>query len=121
MTASGIQVGNTTTGVMILGNEIFANSGDGIDFGDRGVSANGSETPDVLPPFPLLTGNHTVPSGTSVQGTIDHPAGRQVRIELFAGAACDPSGHGEGQTPLGAIRRRPAPWAVCPRHPWASR
>ena len=44
-----------------------------------------------------------MPSGTSVQGTIDHPAGRQVRIELFAGAACDSSGHGEGQTPLGAI------------------
>jgi CSLREA domain-containing protein len=95
----GIEVGHTTTGVTIRGNEIFANSGLGIDFGDRGVSANGSERPDVLPPFPQLTSV----AGTSVQGTIDLPAGHRVRVDLFASATCDPSGHGEGQTPIGAL------------------
>ena len=42
-------MGHTTTGVKILGNEIFANPGLGIDFGDRGVSANGTSPPTSCP------------------------------------------------------------------------
>ena len=42
-------------------------------------------------------------AGTLVQGTIDYPAGRNVRLEFFSNPSCDPSGHGEGQTPLGAL------------------
>ena len=51
----------------------------------------------------MLTDVDAVSSGTSVAGTIDHPAGRQVRVELFASGTCDGSGHGEGATPLGAL------------------
>jgi CSLREA domain-containing protein len=104
----GVMVQHTAGRVALLGNEIFAN-GDGnasdlgIDFLGDGVSANGSQDAAVLPHFPLLTDADVVSAGTSVQGTIDHPAGHQVRIELFAGVACDDSGHGQGQTPLGAI------------------
>ena len=42
-------------------------------------------------------------SWTSVQGTIDYPAGRDVRIEFFSSPTCDDSGHGQGQTPVGAL------------------
>jgi CSLREA domain-containing protein len=104
----GVRVFHTTGGVTILGNETFANDGGdasdlGIDFADNAVSPNGSESPDVLPPFPVLTNVDAVTAGTLVQGTIDYPAGRDVRIELFSGPTCDGSGHGEGQTPLGAL------------------
>jgi CSLREA domain-containing protein len=104
----GVRVFHTTGGVTILGNEIFGNDGGdasdlGIDFADNAVSPNGSELPDVLPPFPVLTNVDTVQSGMLVRGTIDYPAGRDVRIEFFASPACDDSGHGQGQTPLGAL------------------
>lgn len=42
-------------------------------------------------------------AGTLVQGTIDYPTDRHVRIEFFSSPGCDESGHGEGQTPLGAL------------------
>jgi hypothetical protein len=104
----GVQVGHTSGGVMILGNEIFANDSGGandpgIDLLGNGVSANGSEDPDVVPPFPVLTSVDAVAAGTLVGGTIDYPAGRDVRIEFFSNPNCDASGHGEGQTPLGAL------------------
>ena len=104
----GVRVGHTSGGVMILGNEIFdndsgVNNAPGIDLFDEGVSANGSQGPDVLPPFPVLTNVDAVAAGTLVQGTIDYPAGRDVRIEFFSNPGCDASGHGEGQTPLGAL------------------
>ena len=104
----GVDVGHTSGGVMILGNEIFdndsgVNNAPGIDLLDEGVSANGSQGPDVLPPFPVLTNVDAVATGTLVQGTIDYPAGRDVRIEFFSNPSCDESGHGEGQTPLGAL------------------
>ena len=51
-TADSITIGGTTGGVTVLGNEIFANGERGIDFGDDGVSANGSRDPGVLPPSP---------------------------------------------------------------------
>jgi hypothetical protein len=104
----GVDVHHTTGGVTILGNEIFDNGNGtaqslGIDFLDDGVSANGTQAPDVLPPFPILTDVDSVAAGTSVQGTIDHTAGRHVRIEFFSNSTCDDAGHGEGQTPLGAL------------------
>ena len=103
----GVRAGHTSGGVMILGNEIFANGSDtrelGIDLFDEGVSANGSQSPDVQPPFPVLTNVDAVAAGTLVQGTIDYPIGHAVRIEFFSNPSCDDSGHGEGQTPLGAL------------------
>ena len=103
----GVRAGHTSGGVMILGNEIFANGSDtrelGIDLFDEGVSPNGSQSPDVQPPFPVLTNVDAVAAGTLVQGTIDYPVGHAVRIEFFSNPSCDASGHGEGQAPLGAL------------------
>ena len=41
--------------------------------------------------------------GTSVQGTLNSIASSTFRIELFASATADPSGHGPGQNFLGAF------------------
>jgi hypothetical protein len=87
----------------IEGNKISANGDLGLDFLDDGVSGNGQHAPDALPPFPLLTRAAASSAGTSVQGTIDHPAGHLVRIEVLASPACDDSGHGQGHTPLGTL------------------
>jgi CSLREA domain-containing protein len=104
---AGVSLEHTIRGVMILGNQIFDNGGAardlGIDFLGDGVSANGSQSPDVLPPFPVLTNVDLTSAGTLVQGTIDYPAGRDVRLEFFSNPSCDASGHGEGQNPLGAL------------------
>ena len=100
---NGVVVDLTAGGVTILSNEIFANGALGIDSDFDGVSLNGSEDPDVLPPFPTLANAAAVRTGTAVEGTIDHPAGRDVRIEFFASSTCDNSGHGEGKTSLGAL------------------
>jgi CSLREA domain-containing protein len=104
----GVEVSHTSGGVMILGNEIFANDSGlardpGIDLFDDGVSANGSQPGDVQPAFPVLTNVDLTSAGTLVQGTIDYPAGRDVRLEFFSNPSCDASGHGEGQTPLGSL------------------
>ena len=104
---AGVVMNHTIRGVMILGNEIFDNGGAarelGIDFLRDGVSANGSQPRDVLPPFPVLTNVDLTSAGTLIQGTIDYPAGRDVRLEFFSNPSCDASGHGEGQNPLGAL------------------
>jgi hypothetical protein len=106
----GVELGHTTGGVMILGNEIFSNRGPctalGIDALADGVTANGVHDADVLPPFPVLTTVDVVTAGTLIGGTIDFPADRDVRIEFFSSPTCDDSGHGEGQTPLGALTLR---------------
>jgi hypothetical protein len=104
----GVEVSHISGGVMILGNEIFANDSGlardpGIDLYDDGVSANGSQPSDVQPPFPVLTNVDLTSAGTLVQGTIDYPAGRDVRLEFFSNPSCDESGHGEGRNPLGAL------------------
>lgn len=104
----GVEVEHTNGGVMILGNEIFDNGGIpsgvlGIDAFDNGVSPNGLHPGDLLPPFPSLSKAEVVTAGTSIQGSIDFPAGRSLRLEFFANPRCSNSGHGEGRTPLGAL------------------
>ena len=107
--SAGVVLGETANGVTILGNEIFANDDLGIDYDDDLVSPNGTVDPDRLPPFPLLTSAGPVQTGgTAVQGSITNAAGHDVRIEFFSSPSCDPSGHGEGQVPLGALSVRAA-------------
>jgi CSLREA domain-containing protein len=108
----GVSVLYTSDGVTILGNAIFANGVRedpggiyelGIDLLDDGVSANDPRDRDDLPNFPVLTRIDTVAVGSIIQGTIDNPAGHEVRIELFASPSCDQSGHGQAQTMLGTL------------------
>ena len=92
-----------STGNRLLINSIHDNLALGIDLGGEGVTANdpgdGDPGPNNLQNYPLLTGATT----TAIEGTLDSVGRRTYRIELFANAACDPSGNGEGATYLGEL------------------
>jgi hypothetical protein len=45
----------------------------------------------------VLTGVTRSASSTLVTGTLNSTATTTFRLEFFANAACDPSGHGEGE------------------------
>ncbi len=81
-----VVIGNATVGDSILENSIFQNTGPGIDLGDDGPTANGTN-----PPFPndgqntpLLTSS----TSTSASGTLTGTAGT-YRIEVFAYPSTD--------------------------------
>lgn len=106
----GVLVHPNDVRIAILGNAIFANGEEGIDldtgfftYGD-GVTANDAGDLDTgannLQNYPVLTG--IADGGSTVAGTINSNAGTELRIEFFASASCDASGHGEGETYLGA-------------------
>lgn len=98
----------------ILSNYIYSNAGLGID-----LNAGVSGPPDGVTPndpgdtdgadfesnklqnFPVLAS--AVFSGTDITftGSLNSTASYSFAIEFFSNAACDPSGHGEGQTPVG--------------------
>ncbi len=106
---NGIQIAPaTSTGNVILGNSIFANTGLGIDLNNNGVTANDAGDVDTgannLQNFPVLT-SATVISSTQVNivGSLNSTANSQFRIEFFGNTAADGTGHGEGQTYLGFV------------------
>lgn len=105
---AGVMVGpNTTPGVRnaIFGNAIFGNVALGIDLGGDGVTPNDSGDADAgsnnLQNFPLLTSATSNGANTTILATLDSAINTQFRIEFFASPGCDPSGFGQGQTPLG--------------------
>ena len=88
----------------ILGNSIFFNAGLGIDLGATGVMPNDpgdSDTgPNNLQNFPVLTS--AASGSTTIEGALNSAPNTEFRLEFFSNSACDPSGHGEGETFLGA-------------------
>ena len=102
----GIEVtGAATSSVSVLGNDLRSNGGLGIDLAGNGVTNNdggdGDSGPNDLLNFPVLT---TPSAGaTTIDVDLDVPAG-DYRIEVFtnATAGADPSGNGEGETPVHA-------------------
>ncbi len=58
--------------------------------------------PNNLQNFPVVTSATTGGGTITVGGTLDSTPSTAFRVELFANAACDPSGNGEGKTFLGA-------------------
>lgn len=94
------------TGNTIRGNSIYSNAGLGIDLKDDGVTANDPCDTDFGPNniqnFPVLTKAVVVGSSTRVIGTLNSQASTTYQLDFYSSDACDPSGHGEGQTYLGA-------------------
>src|SRR5262249_33505564 len=81
------------SGNAIRGNAIFANCGLGIDLGDDGPTAFG---------VPMITSFRT--GGTTrVAGTLRTTALTIFVIDVYANAALDPSGFGEGERYLGSF------------------
>ena len=92
-------------GNAILSNSIFSNNGLGIDLGEDAVTANdagdGDPGTNNLQNFPVLSS--ATRGSLTVLGTLDSIPNNVFRLEFFASAACDLSGHGEGERFLGSL------------------
>jgi len=105
--SDGVRIaGPGDTGNPLRANRIFSNAGLGINLGSDGVTPNdlsdADTGPNLLQNFPLLSGAVVGTDGTVVRGTLQSAASSTFRIEFFSSASCDPSGFGEGATPLGS-------------------
>ncbi|MBI4311724.1 MAG: CSLREA domain-containing protein [Chloroflexi bacterium] len=98
----------------ILFNSIHSNAQLGIDLitkvaGDslegKGVTENdpgdGDAGANQVQNFPVLTSAAKTLSGIAVNGTLNSVPDASYRLEFFANTTCDPSGYGEGETPIG--------------------
>jgi hypothetical protein len=94
-------------GTRINRNEIYSNGALGIDLSENGVTANDAADADTGANegknFPVLASALTDGAGSATFAGSYHSlaAVRNYRIEFFASAAADPTGHGEGVRYLG--------------------
>ena len=92
----GVMVTNaSTTGVAILGNVIYSNTGIAIDLeGSNGSTPNDAGDldtgPNNLQNFPVLTGAATNGTTVTVAGSLDSTASTTYRIEFFANGVGGP-------------------------------
>lgn len=89
---TGIRTTAEITSTQILGNQIYNNSGLGIDIGSDGQTTS------------PVTLTRAQPSGgsTLINGTYTTTPNSTVRIDFFSSPTADASGFGEGQTFLGS-------------------
>jgi CSLREA domain-containing protein len=97
-TGDGITKIGTGAGSHFNDNTIHSNGENGIDLADNGVSANDTNDTDAGPNnlqnFPVI--NYVRRADGVANVTLNAPNGR-YRIQYYANAACDASGHGEGE------------------------
>jgi len=105
----GVRVLFSAAGVEITRNSIHGNLGLGIDLASTvpmGVTPNDPLDADTgangLQNFPVLATAESTSMSTRVSGTLASTPGAAFRIEFFASAARDASGHGEGERFLGS-------------------
>jgi hypothetical protein len=104
---TGITVFTTaSTDNAITGNSIHSNGNIGIDLSVGVLPSDGVTLNDVgdgdtgannFQNFPVLTAT----SPTTVSGSLNSTPNTTFALEFFSNSACDPSGHGEGETPIG--------------------
>jgi len=108
-TGSAIKVMSPSTGISILGNSLYSNSGIGIDLAADGVTANDANDSDTganrLCNFPVITMAARSGVTVRVEGTLKAEASTAYRIEIFANAVGleHSSGYGAGQRYLGFV------------------
>jgi VCBS repeat-containing protein/parallel beta-helix repeat protein len=104
--SNGVHV-HSGNGNAILGNSIFSNALIGIALGGLGSSVSPNDLLDTdgganrQQNFPALTSSQTTGATITVTGTLSSTPNKNYRIEFFASATTDTTGHGEGQRYLG--------------------
>ena len=97
-----VESGDSTA---IVSNSISSNVGLGIDLGNDGPTLNDTGDTDIgannLQNFPVITSAVSGGGTTTVQGPLNRKPLTEFRLEFFSNTACDPSGHGEGETFIG--------------------
>jgi hypothetical protein len=73
--------------------------GPGVPSNDAGDSDSG---PNNLQNFPVTTGVTSSTGSTTIAGALNSTPDSNFTIEFFGSPACDPSGHGPGETLLGS-------------------
>ena len=100
----GVRVG-AGTGNAIVNNRIFSNASLGIDLAPLGVTPNDAGDADTGPNNllnrPTLSSARTQGPNVLVQVALSPTPSGPFQVHFYANAACDPSGSGEGQTPIG--------------------
>ena len=101
--ASGLNLGNTVSNTL-RSNRIFGNSTLGIDLNNDGLTLNdpGDIDPGAnnLQNYPVLNGITDNGSTIDIGGDLNSTPNTSFTLEFFANITCDPSGYGEGETPL---------------------
>jgi len=108
---SGVVVAGSIEGVTIQGNSIHSNGGLGIDLlsstGAGGVTANDPGDADSgangLQNFPVLASADSDGTSLQITGSLNSAASRDFVVDFYTGAACDPSGNGQGRTYIGSV------------------
>ncbi len=105
--------GFPSNGNLIRGNSVFANAQAGIELLAASDPFGGGPTPNDpgdadsgpnnLQNNPVLTQAVSTAAGTAIAGTLNSAPGTTFTLEFFASPAVDPSGLGEGTTPLGLL------------------
>lgn len=86
-------------------NAIHSNGGLGIDLGEDGVTRGGAVSPtgpNTLINYPVQLGLNAAGTDLAVSGFLANNPGGSYTVDLYASDAGDPSGHGEGQSWIGA-------------------
>lgn len=95
----------TGSGNAIWQNRIWSNSGLGIDLGSNGPDANdaldGDSGPNQQQNYPILTSVQTSNGSAALKGTLESSPSTTYTLAFYGNSACDPSGFGEGEMPLG--------------------
>lgn len=94
--ASGVSTSGGATRNLVIGNEIRANGGLGIDVGHDGLVTVETTTP-------VLTLAQAVGGDLRVQGTVSGTAGAVYKVAIYASATADATGHGEAEEFLGTF------------------
>jgi hypothetical protein len=94
-------------GTLVRANSIHSNGALGIDLVPFGITPNDPCDQDVGPNglqnVPVLVSAMPVGASLTIQGTLDSAPGATFTIDVYANAACDPSGRGEGAIHLGSV------------------
>jgi len=97
-------VSDTTHFVTIRGNEIYANGGPGIDLGNDGVTANGSDPrtgPNSRVNFPVGVTPYTSGGVVTITGLLSTTSAAPFTLDFYASQSARPNWFGEAQRYVG--------------------